>query len=70
MLDKRFVKANIQETAEGVWVLTIRYNYYALYEYDEVYVLESLELAKNKLLRERTHGDLLIMNASGNQLNR
>ena len=50
MLDKRFICANIKELDTGVWVLTIKYSYYALYEYDKVYVLNSLELAKNKLI--------------------
>jgi hypothetical protein len=59
-LAKRFVKALINELKEGVWELRITYSYYSLFEFEERFICNSLEEAKNKLLTERCPDILVI----------
>jgi hypothetical protein len=59
-LARRFVKALINELKQGVWELRITYSYYSLYEFEERYICDSLEEAKNKLLSLRCPDILVI----------
>lgn len=61
-LDSRFINATIQELNIGVWVLTINYSFYNLYNYKNVYVFKSMEDAIKKLALERTNDKLEIKN--------
>ena len=65
MLEKRFVRANITGVNNTAWVLKITYNYYGLYDYNETFVYETLEACKTKLILERCHNQIQILDAQG-----
>jgi hypothetical protein len=53
MWSKQFQRAII-EKKNNVYVLTIYYSYYYMFSYNEVFVEPTLELAKSRLLKERS----------------
>ena len=58
-MDKQFIKAKITKVGSA-YSCRITYSYYSLYYYEVVYVLASLQEAKNKLLDDRCGGKLVI----------
>lgn len=58
-LDKRFIRAIIKKIGQA-FELRITYSYYGMYEYDVVFVCQSLQEAKDRLLTERCAGCLTI----------
>ena len=62
MLDRRYESAEIRQVADQTWVLKIMYSYYSLFSFTETFVVNSLQDAKDKLILERTHGKLVIVN--------
>ena len=54
-----FVKATIKEL-KGLFCTCVSWSYYGLYTYEEMDVHESLELAKDHILKLRTDGHLSI----------
>ena len=54
-LARRFISAHIREQAKS-WVVTIRYSYYSIYEFEETEVVETLQQAKDFLLLQRVPG--------------
>jgi hypothetical protein len=68
MLSKQFIRAKIEQEA-GVYVLTITYRWYFLYDWEIKYVCESIEDAKSKLIKERTNDHLSVIGKEGNELN-
>ena len=65
MLEKRFLYASITGINQNAWVLKITYNFYGLYNYDETFTFGSIEEAKNKLILERCHNNIQILDAQG-----
>lgn len=53
MWSKQFQRATI-EKKNNVYVLTIYYTYYYMFSYSDVFVEPTLELAKSRLLKERS----------------
>ena len=66
--DRRFVRASITEILTNVWILTVTYSYYGLYDFTESHTLDSLDAAKDRLLYIRTDSDRLRI-TDVNQLN-
>lgn len=64
MWNRQFIKASIREQGT-VFILTIQYSWYWLQYYDEVFICNSSEEAKTKLLHERTHDHLTIIDKLG-----
>jgi len=50
---KQFQRATI-EKKNNVYVLTIYYNYYYMFSFNEVFVEATMESAKSRLLKERS----------------
>lgn len=65
VLAKQFVTADICETLPNIWVLTITYSYYGLYQYTSVSTHNSLQKAKDRLLAERCGTNLRITDKAG-----
>jgi hypothetical protein len=51
--NKQFQRATI-EKKNNVYVLTIYYNYYYMFSFNEVFVEATIETAKTRLLKERS----------------
>ena len=60
MLDSRFVSAEIIEISQTAWKLTVKYSYYSLYEYCNVYVYKTQLECIHRLCLERCGGNLII----------
>ena len=65
MLDKRFICASIKEITPQCFKLTVKYNYYNLYEFSDVFVYKTLAEAKDKLIVERCDNKIEIINSKG-----
>lgn len=59
-LSKSFISASIRKLHETCYILEIKYSWYWLAQYSEVFVFPSLQEAKDKLLAERTHDHVKI----------
>ena len=69
-LDRRFISATITELANsGAWTLKVKYSFYNLYEYSDIFVYKSQQECERKLLVERTHGYLTIIDKNSNPVN-
>lgn len=69
-LDRRFLSATISELgSSSAWCLRIKYSFYNLYDFTEVYVFKSQQECERKLLVERTHGFLSIKDKNGQAIN-
>ena len=66
-LNKQFVSARIAKKNEHAFVLTIRYCWYFVLEYEEVFVEDNLELCKSRLLRERSHDHVTYFSDDGKE---
>ena len=55
MWSKIYKHSSIVKKHENCYVLTIKYWWYWLLSYEEVYVFKTVEDAKNKLIECRTH---------------
>ena len=55
-----FISSKIEKINETSYKLTIKYSYFGLYYYDEVFVYSSLDEARNKLLDERCYDKLVV----------
>ena len=65
MLEKRFICASIKEITPQCFKLTIKYDYYGLYEFDNVFVYKTLVEAKDRLIVERCNNKIEIINSKG-----
>ena len=61
-LDRRYTNSEIRQVANETWVLKIFYSYYSLFNFTETFILKTLEEAKDKLIEQRTSGNLIIVN--------
>ena len=61
MLDRRYIKSKIYQKSETTWVLKIEYSYYSIFNFVETFICSTLEESKDKLIEERTHGNLIIV---------
>ena len=68
MLDSRFVSSEIIEISQTAWKLTVKYSYYSLYEYCNVYVYKSQLECIHRLCLERCGGRLVIKKANGERV--
>jgi len=69
-LDRRFLNATITELANsGAWTLKVKYSFYNLYEYSDIFVYKSQQECERKLLVERCHGYLKIIDKNSNTVN-
>ena len=68
VLSRQFVSATI-EAKEKYVVLTINYSWYWVSSFSEVFVCDSIEDAKTKLLRERSNErvSVILMGSDNNQ---
>ena len=62
MLERRYINAEIRKFANETLILKIHYSYYSLFNFTETFILKTLEEAKDKLIEERTSGNLIIVN--------
>jgi hypothetical protein len=58
-LGRRFIEARIEKIANS-FVLTVTYNYYFLWDFNETFVFSERSAAVGKLLQLRCGNDLLI----------
>jgi len=68
-LDSRFINASIVELDIGVWILTINYTFYSLYNYKTVDVFKSMDDAIKKLSLERCSNKLIIKDKNNVEVN-
>jgi hypothetical protein len=68
MWSKQFLRATIEEKSNHV-VLTITYGYYFIMEYREVFVCDTVEQAKTRLLIERSRDHLVVIGKDGKERN-
>ena len=69
-LDRRFISATITEMGNSsAWCLRIKYSFYNLYDFTEVYVFKSQQECERKLLTERCHNFLTIKDKNGTAIN-
>jgi hypothetical protein len=66
-LSHRFDSAAILEISPTAFKLSIQYSYYGLYGYTDVFVYKSQIDCINKLVLERTGGNLVITKANGEE---
>ena len=64
MWNKQFIRASITER-QDLYILTIKYNWYWLSEFEEVFFCDTMEQAKTKLLSERTSDHLDVIDKHG-----
>jgi hypothetical protein len=58
---RMYIKSNIQRKKE-MFIATIRWSWYAVQYFDELEIFDSLDLAKNWILEQRTNGSLTYSN--------
>lgn len=58
---RMYIKSNIQRKKE-LFIATIRWSWYAIQYFDELEIFDSLDLAKNWILQQRTNGSLTYSN--------
>ena len=58
---RMYIKSNIQRKKE-MFIATIRWSWYAIQYFDELEIFDSLDLAKNWILEQRTNGSLTYSN--------
>ena len=63
-LARQFIRARIVEVRSGVWELSITNQYYGLYQWVDHSVHESLEKAKDALIKHRCD-DYLCVSCDG-----
>lgn len=68
-LARQFVSSTIKQINEKTYTLTITYCWYYMYNFDEVFIFDSLEKAKTKLLSERTGYRILFQDENGHEKN-
>jgi len=68
MLNKQFVNARIIEH-ENYVLLEITYCWYYIMNYTEQFVCNTVEQAKTKLLRERSHEMISVIGKDGRERN-
>ena len=61
-LGQRFVSADIKEVRSNVWLTTITFSYYGLYDFTESNISNSLIDAVRWLANERCGGSLQVVN--------
>ena len=61
MLEKQFISAKIKGINSTSWKLRIFYSYYGVSNFDETFVYQSLNEAKTKLILERCHNQIQII---------
>jgi len=62
MLDKKFVRAEIKKAGLS-YKVTITYSYYGLYNYDVIEIFDTVDSAKDWLLKVRCHGHIYFISA-------
>jgi hypothetical protein len=68
MLERRFVRAEIKQRTPQCFKLTITYSFYSLYDFSEVFVYKSLQEAKDRLITERCHANLTILDTQNKEV--
>ena len=61
MLERAFQSAEIKQVNNSCYKLTIKYSYYGLYDYSDVFVYKTLQETKDRLIIERCHGHINII---------
>ena len=64
VLEKRFISATIDGVSANAWKLTLTYTYYSLYTYSDVFVYDSLQKCKDRLVLERCNNKIEIKDPS------
>lgn len=64
-LDSKFLSASIVGVSANAFKLSIDYSYYNLYNYSNVYVYDTLQKCKDKLIIERTLNKIKITDHNG-----
>ena len=59
MLSRIYINSKITKVG-GSYKLDIQYSYYYIMNYNEVYVFQTLQEAKDKLIHERCHGRISV----------
>ena len=59
-LSQQFVRATISKRGDNVYIVTIYYSYYGLYEFHEGDVFPTLDEAKDYLINARCHGKIFL----------
>lgn len=67
-LDAKFIKAEITGVSANAWKLSIHYNYYGLYTYTDVFVYDTQQKAKDRLILERCQNKIKIIDNTGNNI--
>lgn len=68
-LESRFQKAEINMISNTAYKLTIWYSFYNIYNYTEVFVYPTLDEAKHKLILERCHNEIKILDEKNQEIN-
>jgi hypothetical protein len=68
-LESRFQKAEINMISNTAYKLTIWYSFYNIYNYTDVFVYPTLDEAKHKLILERCHNEIKILDEKNQEIN-
>ena len=66
--NKMFVRAKIEKKNDTAYLLTITYAWYNIMNFDEVFLEASLEEAKRRLLIERSHDHVMMVDENGKEI--
>ena len=64
-LGRQFIRADVKEIKTNVWRITMRYSYFSIYEFEEVFIESNIAEAIKKIAFERCHGSLQILDING-----